>query len=945
MRPLKLVMSAFGPYAAETVIDFEKLGRSGLYLITGDTGAGKTTVFDAICYALFGEMSGDGRDADMMRSKYAGPGTPTEVSLLFEYAGKEYLVKRNPAYERPKLKGDGMKTEQAAAEFRWPDGRVVTKTGEVKEAVESVLGLDRNQFAGVAMIAQGAFRDMLDASTEKRQTIFRKLFDTMPYKRLEDELKRAANELRRECGESRRSIDQYLAGVAFDEEGPLSVEAKKAADGSLMTEDAVRIIELLIEADEKISEEAGRKTDVLQEKLLDNNTLIAKAEEREKTKARLKESLELLENKGLELKEAKERLSAEEAKKPRADEAAKAAAGIRAQLPEYEELDKTVRAEAAAQEQINGIAEEKKEKEQAADDLKTEIAEKKERLSGLEKAGEDRAGLIAERDELEKMTEILGDIEEEAELVKDAAADLTEAKKAYIEKQSEADEKQKIFAAKNKAYLDEQAGIIAETLVPGAPCPVCGSTDHPAIAKKSEEAPTKEELDECRERYEAASAAAGKASEKAASVRTSLEEKSAALVKRAKEAGLNFAETSDAEPNYAEPGVVKPDDAGQAAKDIGERAAEKKKDLSEKFAGVKAKIEAADRLIEEREKLKEEIPEKEALLETETKHLQELEKKLAAAETEKTTAGKRAEALREKLVSASKEEAESEIKKLDTERKTIEESIEDAKKAADDLSVEREKLVAAIDEMKKNLTGGEGEYDMEKLTAERDLLTEQKDEAERKDRAAEARLDRNRDILGSVSERSKQAEDQERRLAMISALSDTANGQLSGKEKIMLETYVQMTYFDRIIRRANTRLMVMTDGQYEMKRKTGADDLRSRSGLELDVIDHYNGSERSVKSLSGGESFKASLALALGLSDEIQSSAGGIRLDTMFIDEGFGSLDGESLGQAMRALASLGEGDRLVGIISHVPELKEKIDKQIVVRKNREGGSFAEIVV
>ena len=178
----------------------------------------------------------------------------------------------------------------------------------------------------------------------------------------------------------------------------------------------------------------------------------------------------------------------------------------------------------------------------------------------------------------------------------------------------------------------------------------------------------------------------------------------------------------------------------------------------------------------------------------------------------------------------------------------------------------------------------------------------------------------------------------------LQALSDTANGKLSGKEKIMLETYIQMTFFDRIIRRANVRLMVMSGGQYELKRRVNAENNRSQAGLELDVIDHYNGSERSVKTLSGGESFKASLALALGLSDEIQSSAGGIRLDTMFVDEGFGSLDEESLEQAVNALVGLTQGNRLVGIISHVSELKNRIDRQIVVTKEKSGGSKAEIL-
>ena len=199
-------------------------------------------------------------------------------------------------------------------------------------------------------------------------------------------------------------------------------------------------------------------------------------------------------------------------------------------------------------------------------------------------------------------------------------------------------------------------------------------------------------------------------------------------------------------------------------------------------------------------------------------------------------------------------------------------------------------------------------------------------------------------MLRQIEKKSAAIADVEKRWMMVGPLADTANGNLSGREKIMLETYVQMAYFDRIIERANTRFMVMSGGQYELKRRREADNNRSQSGLSLDVVDHYNGTERSVKTLSGGESFKASLSLALGLSDEIQASAGGIQLDTMFVDEGFGSLDEESLQQAMRALNGLAEGNRLVGIISHVPELREKIDRQIIVRKDRSGGSRVEVV-
>ena len=236
------------------------------------------------------------------------------------------------------------------------------------------------------------------------------------------------------------------------------------------------------------------------------------------------------------------------------------------------------------------------------------------------------------------------------------------------------------------------------------------------------------------------------------------------------------------------------------------------------------------------------------------------------------------------------------------------------------------------------------EFDADAAVERRNEIVQKRSALESELRGLHHRTESNREVLRQIEKQSAAISDVEKRWMMVGPLADTANGNLSGKEKIMLETYVQMAYFDRIIERANTRFMVMSGGQYELKRRREADNNRSQSGLSLDVVDHYNGTERSVKTLSGGESFKASLSLALGLSDEIQASAGGIQLDTMFVDEGFGSLDEESLQQAMRALNGLAEGNRLVGIISHVPELREKIDRQIIVRKDRSGGSRVEVV-
>ncbi len=338
------------------------------------------------------------------------------------------------------------------------------------------------------------------------------------------------------------------------------------------------------------------------------------------------------------------------------------------------------------------------------------------------------------------------------------------------------------------------------------------------------------------------------------------------------------------------------------------------------------------------------IPEKEKNNKEINKEVNELENKLTELNANKILTEKRVGELKAKLSFDSKTAAKKKISELENQSKAIERAIKDANDEYLSCKDKVTGLNAKIEEAEKML---KDKIDCD-IEAENDKLINVKYQRKallNKKETITTRVRSNEKNLKAIGKSSNELAKVEKKLNWLQTLSDTANGNLKGKEKIMLETYVQMTYFDRIIERANSRLMIMSGGQYELKRRRESENNQRQSGLDLDVIDHYNGSERTVKTLSGGESFKASLSLALGLSDEIQSLAGGIQLDTMFVDEGFGSLDEESLQQAMRALADLTEGNRLVGIISHVSELKEKIDKQIIVTKNRDEGSKAEIIV
>lgn len=634
MRPIKLTVSAFGPYAGRTVLDLDKLGTNGLYLITGDTGAGKTTIFDAITYALYGEASGDNREPSMFRSKYAEADTPTEVELVFSYAEKTYTVKRNPEYDRPKSRGDGFTTQKAEVQLQYPDGRVVTKQRDVDNAIRDIMGINRSQFLQIAMIAQGDFLKLLLAPTEDRKKIFRQIFKTQLYQDLQDRLKRESGQLNDKCEAARSSIKQYIDGISCDENDVLSIEVEKAKSGILPTTDVIDLVDRLLSQD-------NDKKSVIEKSISDADN-----------------KLEI----------------------------------VNANLGKIEA----------------------KEKAQTA----------------LEKAQNDLAA------------------ENETNLILKYAFEIEKGKTA--EKDKLAEEKAKIEAE----FPRYEALAALEKQI-----------------KKDEDSITKgeEQLQRDREQY-----------------------------------AIDEAE----------------------------------------FKKLKIEFEALANAGEGKEKL-----------------------------------------------SHQKEKAQEKQTKLQNLSALFEE----------------------FHELTDNLDALQSNYKKASTVSEQATA-----DYETKNRAF---LD-----------------------TWLKALSNTANGNISGKEKVMLETYIQMTYFDRIIARANTRFMIMSGGQYELKRRKEAENNRSQSGLDLDVIDHYNGTERSVKTLSGGESFKASLSLALGLSDEIQASAGGVKLDTMFVDEGFGSLDEESLDQAMKALLSLADGNRLVGIISHVADLKNRIDKQIVVTKEKSGGSKANIV-
>ncbi|MBQ9429476.1 MAG: SMC family ATPase [Clostridia bacterium] len=921
MRPEKLTMSAFGPYAGKVTLDLTKLGQSGIYLITGDTGAGKTTIFDAITFALFGEASGQNRSPSMFRSKYAKPDMPTEVELEFTYGDKRYFIKRNPDYERPKSRGEGVTKENANAELHYPDGRVVTKVREVNNAVVEILGINRDQFTQIAMIAQGDFLKLLLASTDDRKKIFQKLFKTQNYAILQDRLKEETSKLESRYGEIKNSIRQYVGGIVCGDDAMEALDVAKAKNGEMTSDEIVALLEKLLAADEKEWQSVEADKAKKQAELDEVKTKIAKAQDAATAKEDLRKNEAEFAAASARKKPLEETLAAKQAEAEQAKTFTTEAAKIQARLPEYDELaekqnafEKNRKLTAETEMQIAGI-------EKAIGEMSAGIKGLEEEAAALQNAGEEKIKLGQERQKRQEDREKLEKLSREIDGALSLAAKFDGAVRVYLEKAETAERLDAEHKTGTKLYLDAQAGILAETLQDGAPCPVCGSTAHPKIAVKPENVPDKDALDRLQTELNRANDDANRARAEAGGIKGALTEKEE-NVKREIAAQLG----------------------GMSIEEAKTAIAEKQSAAFAEAAALDEKIAAAQKRVDRKTEIENLLPQKREALETAKSDQATRTSELAAKRAENELLQARIAALKANLAFESKTAAQSEIDALTAKAGAASAAYE---KALAELSANNTllaSLLSAKEEIQKRIGDG-AELDVETESERLQMLTENLSALGKKGNILFSRLSANRTSLDRIREQLDSIRQVEERWQWTKTLSDTANGRLAGKEKIMLETYIQMAYFDRILRRANTRLMIMSGGQYDLTRRREPESSRGQSGLDLNVLDHYNGSERSVNTLSGGESFKASLSLALGLSEEIQSMAGGIKLDTMFVDEGFGSLDGESLAQAIKALLSLAESNRLVGIISHVGELKERIDKQIVVTKDKTGGSSVSIVV
>lgn len=924
MRPTKLVMSAFGTYAEKTVIDLDKLGRSGLYLIAGDTGAGKTTIFDAITYALFGTASGDNRDnAKLFRSKNAKPETPTEVDLTFVYGGKEYRVVRNPGgYERLKKRGEGTTEEGASVVFYYPEAsgkqgpKSSTETGEGKVAaiVQDLLGINRNQFTQIAMIAQGQFMDSLMAKTEDRQKIFREIFKTHRFEQLQEELKRLASEMERQCADSELKACQaaLLIQSAEKSERAAEVENMKQQASKRVVPEWQTVCSL---ADSLIAEDSGALENLKANIAKVDGTLgaldkeIGRAEGVEKArdalaKAKAKQA-ELL-PKQEPLKAA---MDAAEARLPEAKQLQEGIAVLNNLLPEYGELDKLL-GEVRFKEgelvknkslldQHKIVASKQNEEFQALD----------EELKGLSDAGENRVRLEAERETLSKRKKDLECAGDMASELDDAEKLLCTSQESYLEADGRYKQGNEEFESKNRAFLNEQAGILAETLAEGCACPVCGSTDHPHKACKSEAAPTQQKLEALKKTLLKLQQDRDEKADVAARMKAARDAKHEGLLKRLAEL---FGECT---------------------------IEESKGKIRAEFDSVKARLtevvknlDVENKRVARKSELEEKIPKIKDFLEKARVEAEELSRKISSDTAEINMQKKQLDERIRKLPYPQKSDAEKVIREKQKEAAALQETF---KKATEAFNKCRESLTDLEGQIKSLASQLEGvaECNLAALQADRARVTENRKSLLQVQGEITSRLSKNGDALNQIRQIVDSLDEVKRKCGWMRNLSNIANGGVSGAGKVKLETYVQASFFERVVSRANIRFKMLSNGQYELVRRV-ENSKQSQSGLDLNVLDHASGKEREIKTLSGGESFLASLALALGLADEVQCSAGGIQIDTMFIDEGFGSLDDVCLKNAIDTLHNLAGDNRLVGIISHVAELEKKVDKIVRVKKD-----------
>ncbi|HQB81531.1 MAG TPA: SMC family ATPase [Bacillota bacterium] len=1050
MKPVRMTLSAFGPYARETSISFEDVSQ-GIFLISGETGSGKTIIFDALMYALYDDTSGESRGNHSLRSDFAAPETETFVELVFSLHSQEYRIRRSPRYLRPKKSGRG-ETEQApAVELSLPDGQVLTSKTQADQKIRELIGLDKDQFRQVVMIAQGAFFELIERSSNERAAIYRKLFDTLPYREMQEGLGSLYKEAR---DKSKLLTNRLFVDLARFDIPPGEEELKNRRDAIVAGEERWAVEKLMAGLDRLVSG-LKERADQSEEELESGRSRLRKARE---SLAKLQSDNERIDQFEAALRTEKQLASEEKSyleKVARLEQDRRASSMVLVPFGKREDAEARIlsagrqlseakinldKAEAERSAAVLAI-EAAKENSHRLESLPAEIGalEKEDKtllklqsLESTQKKIDEKIGRASseldqlsgqhhdllsairqDERELENLADVdrkLGQSEQQLDKISKAMArameiraglsqtlldlEVLQGERQVLERlipEWKADDA-RAREASAQLFL-EQAGLLALELEEGKPCPVCGSTDHPQKAAVSLTAPSKEEVDRLAEK---ADKSRSLAEARSGDIRGLTERIDVALRLHKKEMESLLDRKI---PSLPDP--VK--QAGLLEEELEHFYAKGRKELAVQEAGHRAEKARAER----RDHLKAKGKTDHQLLADLEQQKKESEQNLAQIREEAARLRGEAASLREGLLGLDRAAVREKLKEcrasyerlkkksdqalqsdretmsaltaaqtqvsslqsqllvLEEEKAVLEKNLIKALEKAAIPSEEAYKRMLLNDRdrrmLQEEVEAGKAarlanESDLERLRKETAGLSrrdEQQEsdllerlETEQKQRendlsSAKTRFEIACTSLQAIKQsfsRTAQAAEEE---SLLKDLSDLASGQYREADQISFETYVQTWYFARVIRHANMRLSQMTGGRYILRRTEEAKDRRSRTGLDLSVEDLWNAKIRSTSSLSGGEKFQVVLSLALGLSDVVMAHAGGVEIDSLFIDEGFGSLDENSLQEAMGVLQGLAEDNRMIGLISHLSLLHQAVDRRLVAKKGENGSSIA----
>lgn len=893
MKPINLKISAFGPYKDEVNIDFTKLGENGIFLITGDTGAGKTSIFDAISFAIFGEVSGSNRPIQTLRSDFADINIDTYVELEFVHKNRKYKILRNPSYEKPKKKGEGFTKKSADASLEYDDV-VVSGIKNVDIKIEEILGINAKQFKQISMLAQGEFLKILFAESKERTEIFRKIFDTNIYNSIARKLKEKLKTNEDKLKELKNSFITNTANILWEEEKNINLDNKI---------NEIDIDNVLKELEQELEENKEENTNIEEE--------ITKQEKEIKV---IEENISKQEELNLKIENYKQLLTKQNEYKKQEEEIEK----LKNKIAQNQKIREIIKPKA---DKVNNEKEIIKKLEKDLDTIKRNIqignAKEKEHEKKVEIVNK-----IGEKyKEYNNYLEIKKELLEKANIIKNIE-NLEITKNNYLKEYEQLEKEYKIinneYLEKESEFFKEQVGIIAEKLEENKPCPVCGSITHPNIAKKSASVLSKEELEKIKENLEIKQNNKLKKQEECIKVNSQIN----ILIQEIGKESDNKLELESAKNKLKKEFNINK----EKLISIEQTILKEYKSISNKNLDI-TKFEYdkfKDSIIDLINLEKNELVKSKTLQEEKMNQLQESNLRL-----DKYTKEYFNELLKLRFKN---EEEYNKILLTNIEIENIQKNIEDFTR---NVAINNTKI-SDLEKEAKGKSTKDLKIQKEKLMAYKNILIEKRKEYVK----IKGKLDNNMRIYKLLLENAKELKQKIKDFIIYDELSRTANGTLAGKKRIEFEQYVQATYFDMVILEANKRLAKMTENRYFLIRKEEPEKISDKIGLDLEVKDNYNGKIRDVKSLSGGEAFKAALSLALGLSDVIQSYSGGIVVDTLFIDEGFGSLDTESREQAINTLSLLIDSNKLIGIISHVTELKERIDKKIIVTKTSDGSKI-----